>query len=474
MQLWHGLLLVIVLAGFGFTAWQLQCANQMTRVDHELEQRMGIISGIMRPRNSPPAEPPPPREFDPPGRPADHPPAPPKAAFKVRLSARELSLFEGTPGQAFYYVVWPRENEAPLYSASTPADIGRPEPLHGPPHFRSRGTLRECFHNTPSGECVLIGRDIQEDLADAHRFAWLLAGTGGTVLLLGLAGGGWIAARALRPISAISDTATRIATGDLTQRIHTPDTESELGQLARDLNHTFARLQTSFERQAQFTADASHELRTPVAVVLTQTQAALARERPAAEYRESLGACQRAAQRMRGLIESLLTLARLDATRGPLSLEPCELDRIVGEVVELLLPLAKEHGIELEAQLTPTPCAGNAGQLAQVAHNLISNALFYNRPGGLVRVAVCVTPDAAILSVSDTGLGISPDDLPHLFERFYRADKARSGAQGHSGLGLAITQSIVQAHGGTIGVTSEPGQGSTFEVRLPALVTRKP
>ena len=467
MQIWHGLLLVLVLAGFGSTAWHLQRANLLSRVDHELEQRMGSIAGMLRPENNAPPNRPRPRGLAPEER-QPQPPPPPQPLSELRLSAREADLFEGSPGQSFYYIVWLRDGQPGAHSASAPLDAPCPPSVHGPPEFRFRGTLRECYHHTPLGECLLVGRDIRGDLAENRRLAWLLIGAGGTVLLLGLAGGWGIAARALRPIADISATAAKIATGDLTQRIPAADAHSELGQLSRDLNDTFARLQDSFARQAQFTADASHELRTPVAVVLTQTQAALARERPAAEYRESLEACQRAARRMRGLIESLLTLARLDAADVPDTLEPCALDRITREAVDLLAPLAEEQGVQLELELASVRCPANAGQLAQIVSNLVSNAIHYNRPGGSVRVVVARESAAAMLCVSDTGQGIPPADLPHIFERFYRVDKARSGAQGHSGLGLAITKALVEANRGAIEVTSEPGQGSRFKVRLPA------
>jgi heavy metal sensor kinase len=313
---------------------------------------------------------------------------------------------------------------------------------------------------------LLVGRDIQVELADIRRFAWLLAGVGGAVLIIGLAGGAWVTGRALHPIAEISATAAKIATGDLTHRIRIADSQSELGHLAHDLNNTFARLEASFERQAQFTADASHELRNPVAVVLTQTQSALARERPAAEYRESLAACQRAAHRMRGLIESLLTLARLDSTEPRLVQESCDMNFIVSQAVDALRPLANEQSVQLELELAPVHCVANAGQLAQVVNNLVSNAIHYNRPGGCVRVKLACELGASILSVSDTGQGIAPGDLPHIFERFYRVDKARSGAQGHSGLGLAIAKAIVEASGGVVEVTSVLGQGSIFTVRL--------
>src|SRR5437667_11836 len=178
---------------------------------------------------------------------------------------------------------------------------------------RMRGTLREMFHFTPPGECVLAGRDISRELSDSRRFAGLLLGAGGAVLVLGLVGGWWLSARAIRPIKEISATASRISGGDLSQRIPADDTDNELGQLAGVLNSTFARLEATFAQQARFTSDAAHELRTPVSVILTQTQTALSRPRAEPEYREALAACQRAAQRMRKLTASLLELARLDA-----------------------------------------------------------------------------------------------------------------------------------------------------------------
>ena len=448
LQAWHGLLLVIALSGLGLTAWELQRANLHGRVDHELEQRMGLVESSMRSFAVPL-----------PGS---------RASDKLRLSPREQNLFDGLPGQAFYFVVWMREGRQGGASASAPSGVPRPERAPGPPTFRSRGSLRECFHETPSGDCVLVGRDIRNELAGIDRSAWILIGAGGTVLALGLGGGWWIAARALRPITEISATAARISTGDLSQRIRVTGSESELGQLSIDLNNTFARLQAAFARQAQFTADASHELRTPVAVILTQTQSALARERPASECQESLAACQRAAQRMRVMIESLLMLARFDSSEAKEALAPCDLSRIAIEAVEQMAPLAKEKNITISAEVSPARCLGNPGQLSQAIGNIMSNALHYTLPGGSVCVRVWAEMDGAAISVSDTGQGIPKDDLPHIFERFYRAEKARSGGQEHSGLGLAITKAIVDAHGGTIDAASEPGQGSAFTIRLRA------
>jgi signal transduction histidine kinase len=208
-------------------------------------------------------------------------------------------------------------------------------------------------------------------------------------------------------------------------------------------------------------------LRTPVSVILTQTQGTLNRERSPAEYRETLESCQRAAQRMRRLIESLLALARLDA--GPVSSrrEPLDLARCATDCVELVQPLATERRITIQSQLAEAPCVGDADQLVLVINNLLTNAIHYNRDGGNIAINTRMENDRAVLTVSDNGPGIAPEHLPHIFDRFYRADAARTSSQGRAGLGLAITKAIVEAHGGTIQVASEPGRGSSFEVRLP-------
>jgi len=475
LQLWHGLLLVTVLAGFGFTAWRLQRATQFQRVDQELDRQIQVIfRAIGGPGGKPPGHPPH-DGFRPPGAPdgprepgpdrkEEGPPGPREFAMPVL----DASLFADESGRTYYCVVWDRNGREKFRSASAPPDVPCPEPAAGSRDARLRGPDRELFFYTPPGERFLVGRDISDELAGMRRFAWLLASAGAVVLALGLAGGWWVSTRALSPIAAISAAAARISTGDLAQRIQTADTSSELGNLARVLNDTFARLQASFERQARFTADASHELRTPVSVVLTQTQSALARERPAAEYRESLAACQRAAQRMRRLTESLLTLARLDSGEATATRARCDLDRLARDAAELLRPIAEEQKVTLEVESVPTHCEGNAEQLGQVVTNLVSNAICYNHPGGSVRVKVAAEPGAAILTVTDTGQGIAPEDLPYVFERFYRADNSRNRrAGGGAGLGLAICKAIADAHHAALQVTSAQGQGSTFALRIP-------
>ncbi|MGO8836874.1 MAG: histidine kinase dimerization/phospho-acceptor domain-containing protein, partial [Limisphaerales bacterium] len=213
------------------------------------------------------------------------------------------------------------------------------------------GSYRQIEHLLPSGELIYVGCSIGPELKELRLTALKLAGFGGIILFFGLAGGWWIASRAIRPIEDISSTAVKISAGDLSQRINIADAESELGQLAAVLNSTFARLETAFSQQRQFTADAAHELRTPVSVMLTQTQTALQRERNAAEYRETIEACQRASQRKRRLIESLLELARLDAGQEPLKRLKFNLSQIASDCVELVLPLAAARGITIHGDL---------------------------------------------------------------------------------------------------------------------------
>ncbi len=294
-----------------------------------------------------------------------------------------------------------------------------------------------------------------------------LTGAGGIILLLGLAGGWWLVGRALRPIDGISSAAVKISAGDLSQRINVAETESELGQLAAVLNATFARLETAFAQQQQFTADAAHELRTPVSVMLTQTQTALNRERSATGYRETVEACQRSAQRMRRLIESLLELARLDAGQETMKRLRFNLAGTVNECAEQLKPVANQRSIKVLTELAPVEITGDAERLAQVVANLLTNAIQYNPPGGEVRVTLEAQTGLAVLTVSDTGPGISAGDLPHVFERFYRGDKSRTTANGSAGLGLSISKAIIKAHGGTIEVSSRENAGAAFIVRLP-------
>lgn len=447
LQLWYGLLIAGLLTICGLTAYHLERSERLERTDEELQRLAYAINGTQR-------RPPPPPRGEAPRREA-RPPLALEDVFTPDLRER-----------GFYYAIWTR-NFAPFRaSPGAPADIPLPEGDSA--DLRTRGTWRETSVSTNPGDVTLVGRDIARELADLRAFGWKLAAGGLVLLIVALLTGSWLVTRALRPVHDIGAAAQKIATGDLSQRINTRDTESELGQLAAVLNSTFARLDAAFAQQARFTADAAHELRTPLSVVLMHTQNALAGERLSDEQRQALEAAQRAAQRMRQLIESLLRLARIDSGQGAVPCETLDIAAVVRESMELVAPLAIPRGIAIQTDLAPAPTCGDREGLGQVVTNLLTNAVHHNRDGGEVWVRTRVESGRAILIVADNGPGIAPEHLPHVFERFYRADKARTAHLGRTGLGLAIARAIVQAHGGEIEAKSASGAGAEFVMRLPA------
>lgn len=312
----------------------------------------------------------------------------------------------------------------------------------------------------------LIGRDISLDVISMKRLALSLLLCGLGIIAVGFLGGWWYVGGALEPINVISRIATRIADGNLKERIEAERGNNELQQLISILNRMFDRLEAAFDRQKQFTADASHELRTPITILLSETQRILKRERSSAEYRASAEKCQKTAERMRSLIAQLLVLARRESM-VPTAGERIDISIPLSAVVNSLEVLAAENAVDITADLGELFCQIDAQDISLVASNLIGNAIMHNRRGGRVRVRTFVHSDYRGFEVSDNGPGIDTAQLPHIFERFYRGDKSRSSVGGHSGLGLAITKAVVESNGGTITVRSAVEKGSTFTVVLP-------
>ena len=278
---------------------------------------------------------------------------------------------------------------------------------------------------------------------------------------------GWVlAGRSLRPIERIARTAEGIAAGDYQRQIDEADTESELGRLAVVLNTTFANMNAARERVTQFTADASHELRTPLTVILSDSQHALRQARTPEEYQHALETIKQAALRMKKISDGLLELAHGDLAQTSERV-PCDLADLADEAVALLARLARENGAELSAHLDGAPILADPARLGRVILNLVMNAILHNPAGVRVTVHTGVVAGQAELSVQDNGRGIPAESLPYIFERFRRVDPADSRHTSGAGLGLAIVKQAIEAHGGTITVTSELGAGTTFRVRLP-------
>jgi heavy metal sensor kinase len=284
-----------------------------------------------------------------------------------------------------------------------------------------------------------------------------------------LSGGvGYLLARkALAPVDRLRRSTEEITADRLDHRLPVANPRDELGRLSQTLNAMIARLERSFAEIRRFTADASHELRTPLTAIRTEAEVALARPLPAADYQQLLGSILEECDRLARLTDQLLTLAREDASAARRVRDPVDLAALTQGVAETMRPLAESRGLRLDVEAGgPLPVSGDAARLRQVLYNVLDNAIKYT-PEGRVTVRLARRDHAVGITVQDTGIGIPAEHLPRVFDRFYRVDKARSREQGGTGLGLSIAQSIVAAHGGTIELSSTPGQGTTCVVTLP-------
>jgi signal transduction histidine kinase len=254
-------------------------------------------------------------------------------------------------------------------------------------------------------------------------------------------------------------------------RIPAEDLAGDAREIAESLNRRLAALAASEKEQQQFIADVSHELRTPLTVLRGSLEVALEEERPAEEYREAIGNALLEVRHLTRISQNLLFLTRGESGRVTLSFANLDLGRFAADTVRDLAPAAADRQMEIDvsAPLARIYVFADGGRLQQVLHNLVENALQYTESGGRIHVRVASAPGEALLSVSDTGVGIPEDDLPYVFERFFRSKRSRRVNPGGSGLGLSIVRWIVEAHKGKITVESTVGKGSTFTVRLPVL-----
>lgn len=302
-----------------------------------------------------------------------------------------------------------------------------------------------------------------------HRFATLLLVSIPILLLSAAAGGYWMSRRALAPVDQIIQAARNISVQNLSSRLVVPQTGDELQRLSETLNSMLERLQAAFKQIIQFTADASHELRTPVAVMRTRTELSLRKLRSAEEYRETVAQVHSELEKTSELVERLMLLARADYGVEALQLSTADLGEIVREVCSQGKMLSEAKEIDFHEQIPGQPVwvRADAPALRRLFLILIDNAIKYTPQRGRVDVVVGQENGFAIGEVRDTGIGIAPEDLPNVFARFYRADKARSRDSGGVGLGLSIGRWIAEAHAGTIEVHSSLGGGSIFQLRLP-------
>lgn len=314
-----------------------------------------------------------------------------------------------------------------------------------------------------------------------ERLSTLRLGLGGAVLASSLAA--WLLASLLvqnwlRTVDAAAESARRIGSShNLRERLFVPPGEDNLARLARAFNELLDRLESAHLNQQRFLADASHELRTPLTVLRGEIEVVLRRERSAPEYREVLESSREEIERLSRLTGNLLELARSDAGESGTSRQPVELGALCDQVMRSLATRAEARQVTLALELHPDGpvwVQGDPLALERVCWNLADNALRYSPAGERVLLQVAREEETAILRVRDAGPGISAEHLPHLFERFYRVDQARVREHGGAGLGLAIVQALVSAHGGNVAVESTVGHGTVFTVRLPATAATPP
>lgn len=320
---------------------------------------------------------------------------------------------------------------------------------------------------------VRVGQSLSPLQKARRQLLVLLAIAGPGALLLGSYGGLLLANQVLNPVARLTHAAEEIEASDLSKRVPVPPQKDELSRLAGTFNRMIARLQGAFERQRQFTADASHEMRTPLAVMRGDIEIALRRERTPEEYRSVLTSNLEEIIRLSRLVEDLLMLARADADQTALRFEPVNIDELCAQVAEYLHPLAAEKRLHWSYECSTNASLtikGDAQRLKQMLLNLLDNAIKYTPQDGEIKLSLARENNEAVLRVADTGRGIPAEDLPYIFERFFRHSRSTSdkSAQGF-GLGLSIVKWIVTSHGGTISAASQAGAGTTFTVRLPLL-----
>jgi two-component system, OmpR family, sensor kinase len=369
---------------------------------------------------------------------------------------------------SFWAIAWDRDgNKVHERGQPVPHDVsfipGRKArelaTIHGERRLKIKG---------PGESTIEIGLPLGPFEADLQRHAWKLAGFGAVLFGIGFLTGWLILRWGLRPLREIGVTASDIAHGDLSRRIDVSSAGMELRDLARVLNEAFARLEKNIQQRERFTADASHELRTPLAVVLGQIQQLLGKEGRASDDREELAHAERAARRMKKLVDELMVLARLDSADESLR-EPLDLAELGREVTAEMRGLLARRDAGITLDLQPAPVLGDRDALVRVLTNLIGNAAHHNPIGVTIGVKTGMDAQGVFMVVEDDGKGIEPEHRKRLFERFYRVDASRTNHSGggNSGLGLAICDAIIRQHGGSIGVESETGKGARFTVRMP-------
>jgi heavy metal sensor kinase len=378
-----------------------------------------------------------------------------------------------------------REGTGVIYLSGAPKD-GTFDPSQVPfPTAQEKGRARKIRlverhqllvealeFTTPDGSRFIVESGVPSQKIEVvlHGLLWTFAIYIPLIILLAGGSGYWLMRRSLQPVDEITRRAEGITSTNLSERLPVIRTGDELERLSTSLNRMIERLDEAFQHIHRFSADASHELRTPLTILQLELEGMAQSTRHNPALSEQIGSALEETHRMSHIVESLLAISRLDAGEVKMDKQRLDLGELAASTVDQMRLLAEEKSIRLESKAGVEVCVeGDRSRLQQVIVNLVANAIKYTQEAGTVEVQVRRKGNAAVLEVSDNGPGIPADALPHIFERFYRADKARSRNSGGAGLGLAIVKAICAVHGAEVSVFSQEGKGSTFSVELPLL-----
>ncbi|MHB8652871.1 MAG: HAMP domain-containing sensor histidine kinase [Terriglobia bacterium] len=447
LTLWYFAVLAVTFAVFGTVAYFVMRHSIVVTVDKSLrDQAVGIRALIMRIPN----------------------PNSDKVGHELREHAElaeESNLWQVSDkdGHWIFRSTLMERYGVPVSSAGKPALETR--------RFKHR-PFRMLTSEVPVGGetyFIQVATPMHEVFEALEDYRWLLLLLSPALLIFASAGGYWMSRKALLPVDEISRAAQSITHQNISKRLLVPQSHDELQRLSETLNGMLDRLEAAFRKIIQFTADASHEIRTPVSLMRTTAELALRKPRTEEGYREALAQILKELERTSVLIEELMLLARADSGTQMLNIETLDLSETLRDVCNEGRTLAegKEVDIRWEIPTAPLLVEGDPNALHRLFLILIDNGVKYTPENGQVTMSLKTRNGFAVTEIHDTGLGIAEADIPHIFERFYRADKARSRDSGGAGLGLSIGRWIAEAHGGTIEAESTLGRGSLFRVRLP-------
>lgn len=447
LTVWYSAILAAVLALFAFSAYFAMRNSIHRTVDDELRARVEGVRGLIE-RTSWYGD-----------------------AENLRVELREHSELRG--GGALLQVADEKGNWLYRSAAIGDYEIPKSQEAGHPTTIVFKGIpLRILDASIPAGNQsyqVQVATPLDDFYGALNHFRMRVLVAIPLLLLCAAVSGYWMSRRALAPVDQITNTARSITVHNLSSRLVVPPARDELQRLSETLNGMLERLDIAFHKIKQFTADASHELRTPVALMRTRAELALRKPRDSEDYKRTVCQLHSELEKTSELIEKLMLLARADSDAEALQFYTADVSEIVREVCVQGRLLSEAKQIRFCEQLPEGPMSVQCDPqaLRRLFLILIDNAVKYTQPAGEIDVTVAREDGFLVGTVRDTGIGIAAEDLPHIFERFYRADKARSRDTGGVGLGLSIGRWIAEGHGGTIEVESSIGEGSIFEVRLP-------